>query len=521
MALAEDPHAESEFRAAELAPSSAGAVAASLGPVSEPVHRFTLSHSEIKKIYFGLMLAQFLGALNQTVVATALPAIGRDFADVENLSWVVTAYLLSSTAVAPLYGKLADIFGRRFVLLTAIGLFTVGSLVCAASPSMMTLILARFLQGIGGGGIIPLVQTIIADVVSARERGRYQAYMAVVWVSSGVGGPVLGGFISQHASWPWIFWLNVPLGLAALMIAGRTLRLAPQTRHPHKLDYLGCALMMLASIALLMGLTWGGARYPWFSQPILILFGVAAVSAAAFGWHVIRATEPFLPPTILRNKIARRASTATSCAMATTIGMTIFTPLYFQLVHGFSPSDAGLALIPLMLMNVPGALLAGRVMMYFRNYKWLPVIGSMLSFLALLIPVIHPQISPGAVIVILGVVGIGAGTVFPVATVSLQNAVPRFQIGTATGAMNFIRALTSAFAVAVMSAIMLAGLGAAPGRVVDISVLAAAAEANGAIMSEVFRWVFLAAAVLIAINMAAIALMEEKPLPGRSGLPQG
>jgi sugar phosphate permease len=237
--------------------------------------------------------------------------------------------------------------------------------------------------------------------------------------------------------------------------------------------------------------------------------------AGAFIWRITHEDEPFLPVAIFLNKIARRASTASACAMGTSIGLTIFMPLYFQLVHGYSPSDAGLALIPIVVMNVPGALLAGRVMMYFRKYKWLPVVGATLSLSALLVPVVYPQISAMYVTVILGIVGLGGGTIFPTATVSLQNAVPHSQVGMATGTMNFMRALGSAFAVAVMSAILLAGLGAAPGRVVDVGILATAAETHGANLANVFRGVFLTAAALIAVALLAIALMEEKPLPGR------
>jgi len=510
-----------EMVASELTPAaSVGDVASSRGPAVVPGHRFTLSHREIKSVYLALMLGQFLAALNQTIVATALPAIGRDFADVENLAWVVTAYLLSATAVAPLYGKVADILGRRAVLLTAVGLFTLGSVACAAAWSMTGLILARFLQGLGGGGIVPLVQTVIADVVPARERGRYQAYMAIVWVGSGAGGPVLGGFVAQHAGWPWIFWLNVPLGLIALAFEWRTLRLVPDVRHPHRLDYLGCVLMMISAMAFLLALSWGGTRYPWLSVEIGALLIASGLFAIAFIWRIKHDDEPFLPVTIILNKVARRATIANSCTIAASIGMTIFMPLYFQLVHGYTPSDAGLALIPLVMMSVPGALLAGRVMMHLRRYKWLPIAGSVVALVALLVPVIHPQLSPMVVIVILAVVGIGSGTVVPTATVLLQNAVPRTQIGTATGAMNFFRALSSAFAVALMSAIMLAGLGAAPGRGVDVSILAAAAEAHGTNLAEVFRWVFLAGAGFLAVGLLAVALIEEKPLAGRDSAPE-
>ena len=223
----------------------------------QPTARAPVSHAEVRTIFFGLMLAALLAALNQTIVATALPTIGRHFADFENLSWIVTAYLLTSTAVAPLYGKLSDIHGRRTMMLAAIGLFIAGSAMCGAAPDMTTLILGRGLQGIGGGGILPLCQSVIADVVAPRERGRYQAYMGVVWVTSGVGGPVLGGVLAEHAHWSLIFWLNVPMGIAAAFLTHKYLARIPRHDRKHKLDLLGAALMMASAIPLLLALDLG------------------------------------------------------------------------------------------------------------------------------------------------------------------------------------------------------------------------------------------------------------------------
>src|ERR1700719_3477226 len=198
--------------------------------------RWVMAHGDIRTIVLGLMLAMFLAALNQTIVATALPTIGRDFRDFELLPWVVTAYLLTSTAVAPLYGKLSDIHGRRAMMLTSIGIFIAGSAACAAAPNMTLLVVGRALQGIGGGGILPLGQAIMADTVAPRERGRYQAFMGTVWVGAGVLGPVLGGFLADHLRWSVVFWINVPLGLAAAMISHQTLKRLPRHDRPHQLD---------------------------------------------------------------------------------------------------------------------------------------------------------------------------------------------------------------------------------------------------------------------------------------------
>src|SRR6202165_561050 len=200
--------------------------------------RWVLSHGEIRTIVLGLTLAMFLAALNQTIVATALPTIGRDFHDFELLPGVVTAYLLTSTAVAPLYGKLSDVYGRRAMMLASIGIFIAGSAACAAAPDMIMLILGRGLQGVGGGGILTLAQALLADAVAPRERGRYQAYMGSVWVTAGLGGPVLGGILAEHFHWSVIFWVNVPLGLVAAFMAHKTLKRLPRHERKHKLDLL-------------------------------------------------------------------------------------------------------------------------------------------------------------------------------------------------------------------------------------------------------------------------------------------
>src|ERR1700730_1009575 len=247
--------------------------------------RWVMAHGDIRTVVTGLMLAMFLAALNQTIVATALPTIGRDFRDFELLPWIVTAYLLSSTVGAPLYGKLSDIYGRRAMMLASICIFVAGSAACAAAQDMIMLILGRGLQGIGGGGILPLAQAILADAVAPRERGRYQAYMGSVWITAGLGGPVLGGLLAEHFHWSVVFWVNVPVGLLAALMAPKTLKRLPRHDRKHKLDLLGAGLMMASAIPLLLALTWGGTRYPWFSPPIAALVFAAVVVSGLFAWR--------------------------------------------------------------------------------------------------------------------------------------------------------------------------------------------------------------------------------------------
>src|SRR6202171_4764484 len=228
-----------------------------------------LTQSEVRTILMSLLLTMCLAALDQTIVATALPTIGRQFQDVSNLSWVITAYLLASTAVAPVFGTLSDIYGRRGMIILAMSLFVAGSVLCALAPNMPVLILARGLQGLGGGGILPIVQTVISDVVTPRERGQYQAYFSSVWVTAGIGGPILGGLFAEHLHWSMIFWINLPLGLVALALLVPKMAKIPVFHRRRKVDWLGGVLLMASAVAGMLVLTWGGYRFAWLLSPVL------------------------------------------------------------------------------------------------------------------------------------------------------------------------------------------------------------------------------------------------------------
>ena len=459
----------------------------------------------------GILLTIFLGALDQTIVATALPTIGRHFNNLDDLAWVVTAYLITGTAVTPLYGKMSDIYGRRVMMLTAIGIFVVGSIACALAPSMPALVVARALQGLGGGGLMALAQTIIADIVSPRERGRYQGYIGAVFAVSSVGGPVLGGFLTEHLDWSLIFWINLPLGLVALGMTSNVLKLVPFHPRKHQLDLLGAGLMMMAAVALLLALSWGGRRFEWISGEIGALFLASAVLWGLFAWRLAVAQEPFLPLSVLGNPVVRCAALAGGCTMGTLVGMTIFVPLYFEVVLHLSASQSGLALIPLMGATVVAATLTGRAMMHIEHYKRMPLIGLTVAILALGPLSIWPGTMPlPLVLVLMTVIGIGIGTMFPVSTVALQNAVSRSQMGIATGAANFFRALFSSLVVAILGAIVLGGLGGGAGMSVDM--LARAASAHE--LAYAFRFVFLACGLVLAFAMSFVIAMEQRPLKG-------
>jgi len=458
-----------------------------------------------------LMLTMFLAALDQTIVATALPTIGRQFQDVSNLSWVITAYLLASTAVAPVFGTLSDIYGRRAMIVAALSLFVVGSILCALAPNMPVLILARGLQGLGGGGIMPIVQTVISDVVTPRERGQYQAYFSGVWMAAGIGGPVIGGVFAEHLHWSMIFWINVPLGLASLAMLLPKMAKIPTFHRRRKIDWLGGLLLMAAAVVFMLVLTWGGNRYLWLSPVIVAMLGASAALAFAFVWHARNADEPFLPLSLMGGTVAPYAMAAGGCAMGAMLGLTVHLPLYYEVVYHLSASEAGLALIPLAAVSTLGAAIAGQTMARAKHYKRVAIIGTSCS--ALLASVLALATLPlWALLALLAVFALGLGTAFPISVVSLQNSVMRSQVGTITGAMNFFRALMASFMVAAFTAILLMALGA------DISL---GGEHRGPVnsipaadMIVAFRYVFGAAAALMALAALFFVLMEEKPLAG-------
>jgi MFS family permease len=386
-----------------------------------------------------------------------------------------------------------------------------GSVACALAPTMLVLILARGLQGLGGGGLISLAQTILADLVTPRERGRYQGYFGAVFATASVGGPVLGGFFAQHLHWSLIFWINLPLGLAALAMSLRALRKLPRHERPHRLDFLGAALLVAASVLLLLALSWGGTSYPWISAPIGGLVAGSILFFALFAYRLSTASEPFLPIAILGNAIVRCATMTGGCAMGVLVGMTIFVPLYFEVVRHLSASESGLALIPLMASVVTAATITGRLMMHVENYKRIAVIGLAGSILSALSLSVWPLALPiGAVLALLALIGGGIGSAFPVSLVALQNAVSPSQMGTATGALNFFRSMGSALVVALFGAIVLGGIGKGGG----VSVEMLARSASGADLASVFRFVFLAGALVLGFGLCFMIAMEQKPLRG-------
>jgi EmrB/QacA subfamily drug resistance transporter len=496
---------------AELSEMPGEVIAISDAPSLAP--RAPLSADEIRAIMISLMVAMFLAALDQTIVATALPTIGRQFRDVSNLSWVITAYLLASTAVAPVFGTLSDIYGRRAMIITSLSLFIAGSVLCAVAPSLPVLILGRGLQGLGGGGILPIVQTIISDLVSPRERGQYQAYFSGVWVAAGIGGPVLGGVFAEHLHWSMIFWINVPLALAALAMLLPKMGKIPVFHRRREVDWLGGLLLMASAVVFMLVLTWGGNRYLWLSPVILAMLGASLALTGVFIWHAKRASEPFLPLSLLGGSVVPFAILAGSCALGAMTGLTVQLPLYYEVVYHLTASEAGLALIPLAAISTCGAAIAGRTMARARHYKRVAIIGDLIAAVSGAV-LAFTTLPLWALLLVLSVFSLGLGTTFPITVVSIQNAVARSKVGTVTGGMNFFRSLASSFTVAAMTAILLMALGA------DISL---SGEHRGPVSSvpiddmiHAFRYVFGAAAALMTCALFCVITMEERPLAGPS-----
>ena len=479
--------------------------------------RPALTHPEVRSIIIGVMLAMFLAALDQTIVATAMPTIGRLLGDFENLPWIVTTYLLASTAVTPLYGKISDIVGRRVTMMAALGIFIIGSVLCALAPTMLALILARALQGLGGGGLISLAQTIIADIVSPKERPRYQGYIAGVFAASSFAGPALGGFMAEKLHWSVIFWINLPLGLLALAMTNSLLKKLPRHEKPHRLDFPGAGLMIIATTALLLALSLAGPHYAWTSAPILGLIACSLLFWVLFTIRLNTAPEPLIPIEILAHPIVATATVAACLSMGVFIGLTIYIPIFLEGMYGLSASQSGFTLIPLTVGTVIGAASTARLMARITHYKRPTLIGLLIAALGLAALAIDPEGLPlWALIVILSLASIGLGTIFPLTLISIQNAMPPHQMGTATGALNFFRALGGALVVAAFGAIVIGSLPADMAAKVTIENLASTFAAAGQDIGSIFRWVFLTSVFGLLVSLASVFMMEERPLRTRA-----
>jgi EmrB/QacA subfamily drug resistance transporter len=420
-----------------------------------PMSRPPVSRRELFLVFAGLMLALTLASLDQNIVNTALPRIVSDLGGLAHLSWVVTAFMVTSATSTPIYGKLSDMYGRRRLFFVAIGIFLAGSVLCGLSQSMVQLILFRALQGLGAGGLLTLAQTTVGDLVAPRDRGRYQGLFGSVFGACSVAGPLLGGIITDLLSWRWIFYVNLPVGAAALFL------IAIGLKHPcrpvsHRIDYSGAGLLSAGTIGLLLFLSWGGVVYPWLSP---LLLGIAVAAALCFGLLIVqesRAPEPIIPLRLFRDPVFLVGVSVIGLNAMALFGSLVFLPLFFQLVLHASPSHAGLMMAPMMGGVIVAAVTGGRLVAHTGRYKMFPVgglIAATAGFLTLGWGATHSAGLPTLEIALI-VLGTGLGFVMPNLTVAIQNSVERAHLGAATSVSAFIRSLGGALGVAVSGAVV-------------------------------------------------------------------
>jgi EmrB/QacA subfamily drug resistance transporter len=497
---------------------------------AEPQEPGTFTHRQILVIFSGLMLGMLLASLDGTIVATALPTITGDLGGLNHLSWVVTSYLLASAVVTPIYGKLGDLYGRKRLFQAAIVIFLVGSALCGLAQDMNQLIAFRALQGIGGGGLIVLAQASIADVVSPRERGRYQGYFGALFGLSSIAGPMLGGFFTDHLSWRWVFYINLPLGILALFVTSAVLP-AGRRRAGVSIDYLGAAVLTAAITCIVLFTTWGGTQYDWGSAPII---GLIVASVVLVGLVVVverRATEPLLPLHLFRERTFRIASADGFIVGVAMYGSVSFLPLFLQVVTGASATNSGLLLLPLMLGMLGASVLAGQVITRTGHYKPFPVTGMALGSVAMfLLSTMGPSTTQATVSVYMAMLGIGLGFTMQVLVLATQNSVPAKDLGAATSSVSFARSMGGTIGVAVFGAVFnmglsdrLAGLSIAVGEGSSFSaeVLEGLAPqlrstAVGA-FAESLTTVFLVATPLIVVAFLLALRLPVRPLRAAPG----
>ena len=404
-------------------------------------------------VFGALMLGMFLAALDQTIVSTALPTIVGDLGGLNHLSWVVTSYLLATTASTPLYGKLGDMYGRKPVFLAAILIFLAGSMLSGLSHSMTELIGFRALQGMGAGGLMVGAQAIIADIVPPRERGRYMGLIGSVFAVASVAGPLLGGFLVESLSWRWVFYVNIPIGILAVLVVTFRLHLSTPP-HRHAIDWLGAALLTAGVSALILVTTWGGNQYAWGSGTIVGLAAAGLVLLSAFIWQERRAAEPIIPLTLFGSSVFRVSSAIGFVIGLAMFGAIVFIPLFLQLVYGVSPTSSGLRMLPLMAGLLTASIVSGRVISRVGRYKAFPIAGTAVTTVGLfLLSQLRVDTAPWVASVYMLIVGVGIGLVMQVLVLVVQNDAPARNIGVATSTATFFRSMGGSLGVAIFGAI--------------------------------------------------------------------
>jgi EmrB/QacA subfamily drug resistance transporter len=466
--------------------------------------------THFKTTFAGLLLAMLLASLDQTIVATALPTIVTDLGGLDQLSWVVTAYLVGATVTMPLWGRASDLHGRKPLFMAAIVVFLAGSALSGVAGSLGQLIAFRALQGTGAGGLMTLAMALVAEIVSPRDRGRYQGYIQMVLVLASVAGPLLGGVFADHLSWRWVFYVNLPIGAAALALTASALHL-PVRREPTRVDYAGGALLAGALTCILLVTTWGGREYAWGSAEIAGLAAAAAALAGAFVARERSAPEPLLPLRLFREPVFVVVSAALFLTMLAFFAVIVFMPIFLQVVEGASATESGLLLLPMLLGATISTALSGRAISRTGRYKAFPVAGlGLMSAGLLALSRIGTGTSAATAGVLLAVFGVGFGLVTQVLTVAIQNAVDRRDLGIATASANLFRSLGGSVGVALFGAVFASRLGTAGTDPEHLQSVDAGEVASA------LHTVFLIGAPVALLGLLVVLSLREVPLRGHA-----
>nr|WP_281354576.1 MDR family MFS transporter [Pseudomonas akapageensis] len=481
----------------------------------------------VRSVLVALMLAIFLGALDQTIVAVSLPAISAQFKDVGLLAWVISGYMVAMTVAVPIYGKLGDLYGRRRMMLFGLGLFTLASVFCAMAQSMEQLVLARIFQGIGAGGMISVSQAIIGDIIPPRERGRYQGYFSGMYALASVAGPVLGGYLTEYLSWRWVFWINLPLGLVSWWVARHSLRGLPIPHRKPIIDYFGTVLLILGLSSLLLGITEIGQGKSWHDPTVSTLVFTALLTLGLFAWYERRVREPLLPMKLFANRTATLCWCTVFFTSFQAISLSVIMPLRYQSITGAGSDSAALHLLPLAMGLPIGAYFAGRLTSLTGRYKPQILTGALLMPFFIAGMAFTPPQSMLLSALFMLLTGIASGVQFPTSLVGTQNAVEPRDIGVATSTTNLFRALGGAMGVACMSALLLAMLQDASLAQASVAGLGVEGTSGNALLQGLnaasgsieltitFRHLLLASAAISLLGLCAALALPDKILRGR------
>jgi EmrB/QacA subfamily drug resistance transporter len=490
----------------------------------------------VAPIMFGLMLSLSLANLDQTIIATCLPAIAHDLQGWSLLPWVISAYLVTSTATTPIYGRLSDHYGRRSVILAAIAIFVVSSIFCAMATTMGMLIAARALQGLGGGGLRAVSQIVIADIIPPRYRGRYQGYMSTTFLLSTTLGPILGGFFVQHLSWQWSFWINLPLGAVAFLVVGRQLRNLKIPTRPHKIDWVGAFLVLAAAVPLMIGLSRVEQAGGWLNWEVAFPVALGIVAAVALIIFELRVAEPMLPMWLFANRVFSVGNIALFAPSMVMTALIIIMPLYYQIVLKWSAEDAGFRLIAYTGGLATGGFIVGSLVSRLGRAKIFPLIGGLLAA-ALCLLIAHEGLGRSALFdfICTGLLGASTGFQLNPLNVIVQNGLEIRDLGSGIGGMTFFRSLGGAFGVAAFmtflvgrlsaGAVLVPGhekLGADPGIGLLRQDAASAFDpaqwaAFTGVLEHAFSLVFILAAAISLAAFFAVLTINERPLRTGSG----